>query len=470
MSEVEVEVETATQTTDVVDVSMWASGTPQAAVLASLGGRYEILRELGRGAFGVTYLGVRHSDGLEVAIKSMDLSDVADWKSVELFEREARVLAGLSHRGVPSYIEHVAPSSAAAAPGADARFVLVQERAPGMSLRDKLAAGWRPTEAEASAIGEQLVGICGHLHKLTPPVVHRDIKPANVIVDAELNVSLVDFGAVKERIASETTVESTVVGTYGYMAPEQFQGRSQAASDLYGIGATLVRLVTGVAPADLPQKRLKLDWRGRANVSDDFAAWIDGLIAPAPEDRSSAPPKPAAPPPPAAMQGPKVEPLRGRVRATRQGDELRISLPLPFASVAITGAMGLIAVTTAAPILFPLAFFALLFGSATGGRWVNRVWRSLARRFGRETIVLTPTEFRITRRGWFGNKTIYGGLHRLTVDDRKRKREGMTTYVVTTKKRKRQKFVAELSPQEARWVDQLIADYKTEQLRLNPPK
>ncbi len=353
--DVEVEQEVATE---VVEVS---------PVEELLGARYTIGAELGRGAFGVTYAGTRRTDGMAVAIKSMDVSTVSDWKTVELFEREAKVLRALNHPGIPRYVEHSAPTEKRP----DARFVLVQELADGVSLAQKLAGGWRPTEAQAERIGRQLLDICAYLHDLEPPVVHRDIKPANVIVDTgadgQLTVRLVDFGAVKERIASETRIESTVVGTYGYMAPEQFQGRSQPASDLYGIGATLVHLVTGIAPADIPQKRLKLDWEPRANVSKGFARWVNALIEPAPEDRfASARSAYEAPLTDAAPVSASEPPVHSKIRATHYKDTLTIHFPagsgkasvpaLAFSTVwlGFVGFWTASAISMGASLLFPL--------------------------------------------------------------------------------------------------------------------
>lgn len=250
-----------------------------------IAGRYEILGELGRGGSAVTYRARDTTTGGEVAIKALSLATMESWKALELFEREARVLESLDHPGIPAYVDMIAPDPSAADGDSEATFALVQELAAGRDLSKRLAEGWRADEETVRDIARQVLEILVYLHQLSPPVVHRDIKPQNLLIDDERVVRLVDFGAVRERLASQTEMGSTVVGTFGYMAPEQFQGRAEPASDLYGLGATLVHLLTGTAPAELPHARLKLVFDDRTSVSRQLVSWVDDLVEPAVEDR-----------------------------------------------------------------------------------------------------------------------------------------------------------------------------------------
>jgi serine/threonine protein kinase len=242
--------------------------------------RYQLAELLGFGGSGSTYRATRISDGAEVAIKILSLRHLNDWKQLELFEREAKVLAQLNHPQIPQYLEyfHVdTPSNRA--------FYIVQQLAPGKPLTGWVNGGWRGTEAEVRDIASQLLAILQYLHQQSPPLIHRDIKPHNIIRNDDGQVFLVDFGAVQNVYHNTLMKGSTVAGTYGYMAPEQFRGMAVPSSDLYGLGATLLYLLTHRSPADLPQERLKLSFRGHVNIANHFADWLEMLLEPDTADR-----------------------------------------------------------------------------------------------------------------------------------------------------------------------------------------
>jgi serine/threonine protein kinase len=159
-------------------------------------------------------------------------------------------------------------------------FYIVQQLAEGKPLNQWVESGWRGTEAEIKDIAHQLLKILQYLHQQSPPLIHRDIKPQNIIRDDAGQVFLVDFGAVQHVYQNTISKGSTVAGTYGYMAPEQFRGAAVPASDLYGLGATVLYLLTHRSPADLPQERLKLSFRQHVNISQHFADWLDAMIEP----------------------------------------------------------------------------------------------------------------------------------------------------------------------------------------------
>jgi hypothetical protein len=242
--------------------------------------RYEVLAVLGQGGSGITYRASDRVTHTQVALKELSLRGLNDWKKLELFERESQILESLDHPGIPQYADAFQIDTAD-----DRYFYLVQDLAEGPSLAELVAAGERFPEAEVQCIAVEILQILQYLQGLNPPIIHRDIKPQNIIRRQDGRIFLVDFGAVQTVYRETVAFGSTVVGTYGYMAPEQFRGQAQPATDLYGLGATLLHLLTHRNPGDLPEKRLRIDVRKCVTVSDRFADWLEGLLEPVLDDR-----------------------------------------------------------------------------------------------------------------------------------------------------------------------------------------
>jgi len=242
-------------------------------------GPYRIATRLGRGAFGSTFEAEDLRTHRCVALKAMSLAQVTDWKLLELFEREAEILAQLDHPRIPQYLDHFQLDVSG-----DRRFYLVQALAPGRSLAALVEGGWRAREAAAEAIARQVLEILVYLHGQVPPVIHRDLKPQNLLYTESGQISLVDFGAVQAAYR-HTLAPGTFVGTFGYMPPEQFGGHVSPAADLYALGATVLFALSGKSPAELPKQRLRVQFRQAVAVSPRFANWLDQLLAPAVEDR-----------------------------------------------------------------------------------------------------------------------------------------------------------------------------------------
>lgn len=215
---------------------------------------YTLEEKIGEGGFGVTWGASRKSDGERVVIKQLRLERLDDWKSMELFEREARVLRGLAHPHIVGYIDDFAIEE-------DGAMVLVQRFVPGETLLDWMQ-GSRPIEATAMARWfHQILDVCAYLHGLSPPVIHRDISPKNIIFDDEGHATLIDFGTVQAAIRSASSISSTSAGTFGYASMEQMIGRAIPQSDLYGLGMTFIAVATGRHPEDLPFKGSRVDVR-----------------------------------------------------------------------------------------------------------------------------------------------------------------------------------------------------------------
>lgn len=272
------------------------------------GGRYALVRQLGEGSQGETWeaidrgesrtpsLGEKWNKYVEeqqgrpkparnrvtkgeqlVAIKLFRVGKAKVWKDVELAEREARVLQSLSHPHLPKYIEHFEEDDA---------LYLVMEKIEGESLAAIRKAGRTLGPTEVERMLRDLGKAMQYLHARAPAVVHRDIKPGNVIRRPDGSFALVDFGAVRDRLKPQGG--STVVGTFGYMAPEQFQGRASPKSDVYGAGATALAMLTGCEPEDLPHAGLGIDVAEAvpAGTSKSLLRALKAMLAPDPDQRA----------------------------------------------------------------------------------------------------------------------------------------------------------------------------------------
>jgi serine/threonine protein kinase len=249
-----------------------------------IGDRYEIQQQLGKKAGRQTLLAIDRRTHQPVVLKRLTFSPDFGWDDLKLFEREIEALRSLCHPCIPRYLDHFEldlPDSKS--------FVLVQSYVNGRSLEDYLKAGRRFTEPDLKQLAHALLTILSYLHGQHPPVIHRDIKPSNILLSDRAGnslgqVYLVDFGSV-QTLAARAGGTMTIVGTYGYMPPEQFGGRATAASDLYSLGASLIYLATGKHPADLPQKQLRLQFESLANLNLDLVKWLRRMVEPGLNER-----------------------------------------------------------------------------------------------------------------------------------------------------------------------------------------
>jgi hypothetical protein len=338
------------------------------------GGRYVVTGTLGEGSQGATFEAVDKKEGRLVAIKCFDVRGARAWKDVELAEREARVLAGLSHRRLPAYIEHFEE---------DGKLYLVMEKIEGKSLATKLRDRERLDERQVARLLADAADALAYLHGRG--IVHRDLKPGNVIARPDGSFAFVDFGAVRDGFRAEGG--STVVGTFGYMAPEQFQGRALPASDVYAIGATSLALLTGKQPEELPHRGLAIDVAAslRGVASDALARTLARMLEPDPERRASRVEVPSslgagprsvrARPPPSPREEREMtrkEARRARKEARRARREARLHrgggrLPwIALLFVLLGLAVARVAVSVALFVIVPavLTTLSLVFGPA----------------------------------------------------------------------------------------------------------
>ena len=228
------------------------------------GGAYRILEPLGKGGMGALYLAADTGafDRKCVVKELLDYYDPTDPDEAQLaqdrFETEARLLAELSHPGIPRIYSFFSEAG---------RHYIVMEYIQGETLEravthvDPLGFTIAAHPLSAETAVRHAIRICRVLEYLANqpiPVVHHDIKPANLIVDRTSGeVRLVDFGTAQTRTRWATQARldqqpSMLFGTPGYAAPEQYQGSSEPRSDVYALAATLYHILTDDDPGEHP--------------------------------------------------------------------------------------------------------------------------------------------------------------------------------------------------------------------------
>ena len=205
-----------------------------------LDGRYQIESRIARGGMATVYLALDIRLDRTVALKVMHGSLAEDPSFVRRFIGEAKSVASLSHPNVVSVFDQ----------GADRELVyLSMEYVPGKTLRDVLRQRGRLPGREALEIVIPVLAALGAAHQ--QGMVHRDIKPENVLLSTDGRVKVVDFGLAKAIESSNQTRTGVMIGTIGYMSPEQVTtGAADVRSDVYAVGIMLFELITGQQPYD----------------------------------------------------------------------------------------------------------------------------------------------------------------------------------------------------------------------------
>jgi serine/threonine protein kinase len=243
-------------------------------------GQYEIIRTLGQGAFGHTFLARDLRNERQVAVKVHDTRGRNDPKAYQLFRREADVLGAIRHHGIPEVYETFQDIWL----GAPSAF-LVMEYIEGVSLAQVIDEK-RPLDgATVVHVFLELLGILDYLHSRVPPILHRDIKPSNIILRPNGFPALVDFGSVRRVFLSPEESGSTIAGTYGYMPYEQYMGQAAPSSDLYAAAATFLHLLTGRAPREFMNDEGRIQVPDALPAEPRLRAVIARLLRPAPIER-----------------------------------------------------------------------------------------------------------------------------------------------------------------------------------------
>ncbi|MEG4532272.1 serine/threonine-protein kinase [Microcoleus sp. D2_18a_D3] len=289
---------------------------------------YQVTRELGYNSLGgrVTYLATETNTNKSVVIKQFQFAQGSSWAKYSASQQETQVLKKLDHPGIPRYVDDFQT---------DSGFCIVQEYINAQSACDRTFS-----LPDIKKIAIATLEILAYLQSQKLPVIHRDIKPENLLIDDHLNVYLVDFGFA--RIGGGYIAASSVVkGTMGFMSPEQMFNRELTkASDIYGLGITLICLLTGTKSADvgnLIDANYGIHFRHLVPpLQQSWMNWLEKMVAPRIQDRyQSAADALAALESLDVKQLPKVRIDRARLEltATEYGEiltqNIAISNPIP---------------------------------------------------------------------------------------------------------------------------------------------
>jgi serine/threonine-protein kinase len=244
-------------------------------------GRFRIIKELGKGGFGETFLAedTHNKINSECVVKKLiTQADVALIPITQrLFYSEAKKLGELKNEGIPKLIGYFED-------GGD--FYLVQEFVDGHPLNHEINPSVKWTEDEVKDFLGEVLEILAYVHRQGS--IHRDLKPENMMrrrVNKKL--MLIDFGAVREVRQTPSNLAGVAsgtvrIGTEGYMPAEQTQGKPCFASDVYAVGCIAIEALIGVSPCpngfETDVKTGEIVWRHRAQVSDELAAIIDKMV------------------------------------------------------------------------------------------------------------------------------------------------------------------------------------------------
>ena len=208
-----------------------------------VGGRYRVVKPLGGGGMKLVYL----AEDLRLAARRCALAEVVDnftnpdaqRQAVDAFQREADMLARLNNEHIPRVFDRFSEQN---------RHYLVMEYIDGATLEEEMKqTGGRLAEPRTIDIALQILATLEYLHGLEPPVIYRDLKPSNVMMMANGQAKLIDFGIARHFQPQQN---ATMIGTQGYAPPEQYRGKVEQRSDLYALGATMHHALSGRDPAN----------------------------------------------------------------------------------------------------------------------------------------------------------------------------------------------------------------------------
>ena len=238
-------------------------------------GKYEILKEIGRGGMSVVYLAMDKHLNKQWAVKEIRKkgSGKNDEIVVNSLLAEANMMKKLDHPALPRIVDIIDNG---------VTIYVVMDYIEGESL-DKILNeyGAQPEELVVNW-AKQLCDALSYLHSQKPPIIYRDMKPANVMLKPEGNIKIIDFGIAREY-KEQNLADTTVLGTKGYAPPEQYSGQTDPRSDIFALGMTMHHLLTGVDPRNGEAYAPVRQWN--PELSEGIEIIIDRCVEPAAENR-----------------------------------------------------------------------------------------------------------------------------------------------------------------------------------------
>jgi serine/threonine protein kinase len=221
---------------------------PLEAGQALQNGRLTVIGQMMFGGLSAIYICRNKETANTVIVKEAvippNCDDASRAKALELFAREARLLTALRHVNIARVLDHFIENE---------HNYLVLQHIEGINLRQYIKENGPQSERIIMRWALEIADVLAYLHGLQPVVVHRDLTPDNLVLDQSGTLKLIDFGAANELIGTAT---GTLVGKQSYIAPEQFRGKAQAASDIYSLGCSLYFFATGTDAEALSQSTL----------------------------------------------------------------------------------------------------------------------------------------------------------------------------------------------------------------------
>lgn len=238
-------------------------------------GKYEILKEIGRGGMSIVYLAMDKRLNKQWAVKEIRKkgSGKNDEIVVNSLLAEANMMKKLDHPALPRIVDIIDNG---------VTIYVVMDYIEGESLDKILNEYGAQPEERVVGWAKQLCDALSYLHSQKPPIIYRDMKPANVMLKPEGNIKIIDFGIAREY-KEQNLADTTVLGTKGYAPPEQYSGQTDARSDIFALGMTMHHLLTGVDPRSGEAYAPVRQWN--PELSEGIEIIIDRCVEPAAENR-----------------------------------------------------------------------------------------------------------------------------------------------------------------------------------------